>query len=224
VTPKTLLSKEGEALTQIAITPPLRLVPNLAKQDVDPHLSCSPNWFAVFTTPRHEKRIAWHCEQRQIECFLPLYRTTHRWKNRCNAQLELPLFPNYLFVRIDWRERVRVLNVSGVYRIVGEGRDPHPVPDDYIEMLRDSLSAHRMEPHLGIEIGERVRIIVGPLAGQTGILLRKKSELRVVLEVEMLARSIAVELTHEQIEPVTPRKAECGSVQFPGKSTTSIAL
>src|SRR5216683_272282 len=68
----------------------------------------SANWFAAYTNSHHEKSVASHFAERQIESFLPLYATLHRWKNRCEMNLELPLFPNYVFVRIDPSERVRI--------------------------------------------------------------------------------------------------------------------
>ena len=78
----------------------------------------SANWFAAYTHSHHEKRVASHFGERQMEAFLPLYATRHRWKNRCEVNLELPLFPNYVFVRIDPRKRVRVLEVPGVLSLL----------------------------------------------------------------------------------------------------------
>src|SRR5271165_965408 len=108
-----------------------------------------PRWYAVFTMSRHEKKITEHLGQREIESFLPLYKVKHRWKNRCTVALELPLFPNYLFVRIDPQERRRVLSVPSVVTIVSAGREPLPVADNYITALRDGLLTHRIEPHPG---------------------------------------------------------------------------
>jgi transcription antitermination factor NusG len=159
-----------------------------------------PRWCAVFTTPRHEKRIAWHFGQRQLESFLPLYRAKRRWKNRCTVTLELPLFPNYLFVRIDPRERIRVLDVPGVLSIVSSGREVLPVPDHYIASLRDGLLTHRIEPHANVETGDKVRITTGPMSGMEGVLDRQKNELRVVLRLEMIGRSVAVEVSTADIE------------------------
>ncbi len=160
----------------------------------------SPKWFAVYTTPRHEKRIATHCQQRQIESFLPLYQEVRQWKNRCKVKLDLPLFPSYLFVHIAREERFRVLNVPGVLNILGSGSDLFPVEDEYISLLRQGLDAHKIEPHPLVEIGDRVRITSGAMAGMEGILIRKKNELRVVIKVAMLERSIAVEVTSTDIE------------------------
>ena len=105
------------------------------------------NWFAAYTNSHHEKRVASHLAERQIESFLPLYATSRRWKNRCEMNLELPLFPNYVFVRIDPREDVRVLEVPDVLSLVGFGRTLAPFPDFEIEALRSGLGQRKIEPH-----------------------------------------------------------------------------
>ena len=161
-------------------------------------------WFAVYTIPRHEKRLAEHFGVRQIEYFLPLYRTLRRWKDGSRITLELPLFPNYIFVRISRRERVRVLEVPGVLSIAGCGREPVPLPDGEIEALRQGIGVAQLEPHPYLVVGERVRINAGPLAGMEGVLIRKKNSFRVVLTLSMIMQSIAVELDIEDIEPANP--------------------
>jgi|SRR5271166_1603920 len=161
-----------------------------------------PRWYAVFTMARHEKKIAWHLGQRDIESFLPLYKAKHRWKNRCTVSLELPLFPNYVFVRIDPQERRRVLSVPSVVSIVSVGREPLPVEDHYITGLRDGLLTSRIEPHPGLEVGDRVRITRGAMADMVGVLDRQKNPFRVVLSLEMIGRSVAVEVDLADIEPV----------------------
>jgi len=105
------------------------------------------NSFAVYTNSHREKRVVPHFAERQIESFLPLYATRHRWKNRCKMNLELPLFPNYVFVHIDPRERVRVLEVPGVLSLVGFGRTLAPLPDCEIEALRSGLAQRKIELH-----------------------------------------------------------------------------
>jgi transcription antitermination factor NusG len=161
-----------------------------------------PKWYAVFTMPRHEKRVAGHCTERGIESFVPLYQVRHRWKNRCTATVELPLFPNYSFVRMDVRERVQVLSLSSVRYLVSSGHEPLPVPDNYISFLRAGLLAHRIEPHPDLEVGDRVRINTGPMAGIEGILDRHKNGLRIVLKLEMIGRSIAVEVGAAEVSHV----------------------
>ncbi|MGD0416000.1 MAG: UpxY family transcription antiterminator [Terriglobales bacterium] len=161
----------------------------------------SSNWFAAYTNSHHEKRVASHFAARQVESFLPLYATRHRWKNRCEMNLELPLFPNYVFVRIDPRERVRVLEVPGVVSLVGFGRVLAPLPDFEIEALRSGLGQRKIEPHPYLVIGERVRIKCGPMAAMEGVLVRKKNNFRVVLALEVIMRCVAVEVDADDLEP-----------------------
>ncbi|MFZ0816547.1 MAG: UpxY family transcription antiterminator [Candidatus Sulfotelmatobacter sp.] len=159
-------------------------------------------WFAAYTSSRHEKRVALHFAEREIEAFLPLYATRHRWKNRCEVLVELPLFPNYVFVHMATRERVRILEVPGVLALVGAGKIPAPLPDFEIEALRNGAGRRRIEPHAYLVIGERVRIKAGPMTGMEGVLLRKKNNFRVVLALDVIMRSVAVEVDAEDLEPV----------------------
>src|SRR6266478_5383787 len=161
----------------------------------------SANWFAAYTNSHHEKRVASHFAERRIESFLPLYAALHRWKNRCEMNLELPLFPNYVFVRIDPRERVRVLEVPGVMSLVGFGRTLAPLPDFEIEALRSGLGKRKIEPHPYLVIGEPVRIKSGPMTGVEGVLVRKKNHFRVVLALELIMQSVAVEVDADDLEP-----------------------
>jgi transcription antitermination factor NusG len=156
-------------------------------------------WYATFVMSRHEKRLAGHCSERQIESFLPLYQVRHRWKNRCMATVDLPLFPNYVFMRIERQQRVQVLNLPGVLSIVSSGREMLPISDEYMTSLRDGLLAHRIKPHPNVEVGDRVCITTGPMVGMEGILCRQKNELRVVVRLEMIGRSVAVEVGAEDI-------------------------
>ena len=161
-------------------------------------------WFAVYTITRHEKRLAEHFRLRKIEHFLPLYRMLKRWKDGSRVTLDLPLFPNYIFVRILRRERVRVLEVPGVVSIAGCGRDPVPLPDSEIDALRRAVGVAQLEPHRYLIVGEKVRINAGPLAGMEGVLIRKKNSFRVVLTIRMIMQSIAVEVDVDDLEPANP--------------------
>lgn len=161
-------------------------------------------WYAVYTKPCHEKRVVKHLDVADIESFLPLYRTSRRWNNRCTVSLERPLFPNYLFVHIEPRERIRVLDLSGVLSIVGSARRPMPLPNDEIERLRSGLHLLHAQPHPVLTIGERVRVRGGPLEGMTGILAQKKNGFWVVLTVELIMKSVAVEVSTSDIEPISP--------------------
>ena len=161
-------------------------------------------WFAAYTRARHEKSVVQHFEARAVEHFLPLYTSMRRWQNR-SVQLELPLFPGYVFVRIALGVRLRVLEVPGVVRLVGFNGQPYPLEDREIESLRRGImNASRIEPYpyLNLIVGSRVRIKSGPLAGVEGKLVRKKNTYRVVLSLDLIARAAAVEVDSADIERI----------------------
>jgi transcription antitermination factor NusG len=139
---------------------------------------------------------------REVEAFLPLYAAMHRWNNGCKVKVELPLFPNYVFVRIPQQERVRVLEAPGVLSLVGSGRGPSALPDSEIEVLRTSLPLRKFEPHPYLAVGERVRIKSGPMVGMEGVLLRKRNNFRLVLTLTNVMRSVAVEVDADEVEPL----------------------
>jgi len=158
-------------------------------------------WFALYTTSRHEKRVAHHLCQRQIEYFLPLYRAQRKWSDGSRVTLDLPLFPGYLFVRVRRTERVRVLEVPGALAIVlGTGGEPAALPETAIAALRSGLEERRAEPHPLLTAGQRVRIRAGAFAGLQGIVLRSKNRCRVVLTLEHIMRSFSVELGLDDLE------------------------
>jgi transcription termination/antitermination protein NusG len=159
-------------------------------------------WFAVYTTPRHEKAVARQFEVRQLGAFLPLYRSVHRWKNGCRVSVEQPLFPNYVFVSLERGDYIRVLQTPGVLSLVGRGREPAPLPTSEIESLRSGLPLRDFEPHPYLVAGERVRIHSGALTGMVGVLVRKKNNLRVVLTLDLIMQSVSVEIGIDEIEPV----------------------
>jgi len=157
------------------------------------------NWYAAYTSARHEKSVARQLDERSINCFLPLYRSWHRWADR-RKQVELALFPGYVFVHIDPRERLRILQLPGVVRLVSFNGTPAPLPETEIEVLRNGLEQGiYAQPHPYLRAGRRVRVIRGPLAGAHGILVRKKDKLRFVISIDVLMRSVAVELDAEDI-------------------------
>jgi transcription antitermination factor NusG len=160
----------------------------------------APQWFAVFTSPRHEKRVAQHLAAREVDFFLPLYHPTHEWKHRGKMQLDLPLFPNYIFARIDRRERMRVLPVPGVLSIVGTKQELSGVPETYIDALRKGLGQYKVEPHPYLTAGERIRIVKGALAGMEGILVGRKNEFRVVIALELIRQSVVLDIDIADLE------------------------
>jgi transcription antitermination factor NusG len=160
------------------------------------------NWFAVCTRHQHEKTAARILEYKEFEVFLPLYKARHRWKDRIK-EVSLPLFPGYLFVREGFRRWLAILTTPGVSSIVSCGGQPAAIPFSEIEGVKQVVdSTLRVEPHPFLKSGDRVRVKYGPIAGVEGILLRKKNVARLVLSVEMLGKSIAVETDATDVERI----------------------
>jgi transcription antitermination factor NusG len=158
-------------------------------------------WFAVYTSPRHEKRVSQYLSLKAIEHYLPLYRTQRKWSDGSRVILDLPLFPGYLFVHIDASERVQVLQVPGVLSFVGgTGRQPASLPEAEINALRSGLPLRHAEPHPLLTVGHRARIRSGALAGMVGVVVRRKNSLRVVLTMDLIRQSIAVEVDESELE------------------------
>jgi transcription antitermination factor NusG len=125
-----------------------------------------------------------------------------RWKDR-RKELELALFPGYVFVRIALRDRLQVLQLPSVVRLVSSRGQPVPLPEKEMQGLRQGLTNQMYgEPHPYLKVGRRVRIIHGALAGAEGILLRKKDRLRVVLSIDLIMRSVAIEVDAADLELV----------------------
>ncbi len=185
-------------------------VPDSAESEalVWPADSLAPQWYAAYTRAQHEKSVVQQLEQRAIENFLPLYETVRRWKDR-RMRLQLPLFPGYVFVRIVLSERLNVLRVPSVVRLVGFNGRLTPVPKEEVESLRRAIvEGVRAEPHRYLRVGRRVRITEGALAGREGLLVRWKGNLRVVLSTELIQRSILVDVDVSSVVPIHRRAGE----------------
>lgn len=153
-----------------------------------------PRWYAAYTSANHEKRVAEQLGVRNVEHFLPLYASVRRWKDR-RVTLQLPLFPGYVFVRMALRDRLIVQQVPGLARLVGFNGEPAALRDEEIGALRASLaSGVCVKPHPYLQVGRRVQVKSGPMTGLQGILLKRKGRLRVVISIELIQRSVAMEM------------------------------
>lgn len=157
-------------------------------------------WYAVSVRPRHEQLVSRYLEYQGLNYFLPVYRSVHRWKDR-RKELDMVLFPGYVFVSLNLRHRLRVLQAPGVVQFVTFQGQPASVPDSDIRALEASMSAGlRPQPHPYLHQGRRVRIKHGPLAGAEGILVRRKERFRLVLSIDLIMRSVMVEVDEADVE------------------------
>lgn len=159
-------------------------------------------WYALYTAPRHEKFVADQMTLRGITCFVPLYRSMRRWKDR-RKELALVLFPGYVFVQIALHNRLQVLQLPGAVRLVTFNGQPAALPEEEIQNLRSRLSGSRgVEPHPYLRVGRRVRVKSGPLEGLEGVIQRNKDRCRIVFSIHLIARSVAVEVDESDVECV----------------------
>ncbi len=157
-------------------------------------------WYAVYTRSRHEHLVKKQLDHKGIVNFLPLYAKISQWKDR-KKEIHLPLFPGYVFVKIAVQERMEVLKSFGAVHIVGDGCTPLPIEDEQIENVRAFIERGlACDPHPYLNVGNRVRIHAGPLRGFEGILIRMKNRYRFVLSVDLIQRSVAVEIDCSTIE------------------------
>ena len=164
---------------------------------LEPQIS---RWYAAYTYPRHEKFVSKQLEDRGIESFLPVYRSVRRWKDR-RKEIELVLFPSYVFVRIPLADRFRVLGLPGLVRLVSFNGQPASLPEREIEGLRNGLEGGLFaEPHPYLQVGRRVRVSRGPMAGLEGVLIRKKDKFRIVILLEAIMHSVALEIDSADVD------------------------
>jgi transcription antitermination factor NusG len=173
-------------------------------QDLESH------WYAIYTRHQHEKTVAQILTEKGFDTFLPLYATTHKWKDRTKA-LTLPLFPCYVFLKGGIERRLQIITTPGIHGLVSSAGQPAAIPDVEIETIRRVVeSGTRVEIHPFLKCGNWVRVKCGPLAGVEGILVRKKNVSRLVLTVEILGTAAAIEVAAFQVEALgLSRQKDC---------------
>jgi transcription antitermination factor NusG len=177
----------------------------VTSQSIDVGMHEASPWWVLYTRHQHEKTVAEMLSAKDFEVFLPLYESVRRWKDR-KKLLTLPLFPCYVFVRGGLDRRLQVVTTPGIHTILFHGESVAIVPEAEIQAIRKAVEGpFRVEPHPFLKCGEWVRVTRGSLEGVEGILIRKKNLYRLVLSVDMMAQSVAVEIDATDVEPVAAR-------------------
>jgi len=157
-------------------------------------------WLAIHTRYQHEQLAARSLAYKGFEVFLPQYTVVRRWSDR-KKELPAPLFPGYVFLRNELEGHLQILTTPGVLGLVGFAGAPAVIPEAEIDAVRRTLARSlRVAPHPFLQCGDLVRIKSGPLEGIEGILLRNKGQLRLVLSVQLLQKSVAVEVDAWMVE------------------------
>jgi transcription antitermination factor NusG len=160
-------------------------------------------WFALRVKSRHEKAVALAARGKGFEEFLPLYRWRQTWSDR-SKWVEMPLFPGYVFCRLDPARRLPLLTIPGVLNFVSMGRTPVPIEDAEIASVQAAIRSDLVtEPCSFVDGGQRVRLERGPLAGTEGVLIEAAERHQVVVSLTILRRSIAVNIERRWVEPLS---------------------
>ncbi len=171
--------------------------------DCPPQVECL-SWFAVQTKPRHEKKVSVELSEKGLQSFLPVQRQRRQWSDR-QKWIDLPLFSNYVFVRLaeGVEPRTRVLRTFGVIRFAGAPGHGTPIPEEQIDNLH-AIASQRIPlvPLSYINVGEKVRICGGALEGIEGFLVAIKDDRRLVVSVDLIQRSVAIQLEGIEVERV----------------------
>lgn len=163
----------------------------------------TPRWYGIRTRSNCEKVAATALESKTYETYMPTYRSRRKWSDR-TIEIERPLFPGYVFCRLNLGERLLpILTTPGVVSLIGFGSEPAAIPDTEIEAVkRMQQSACGAEPYPFVTEGERIRITGGSLKGLEGIVLKKRNVWRMIVSVMLLQRSISIEIDRESISRI----------------------
>jgi transcription antitermination factor NusG len=172
-------------------------------------------WFALRVKSRCEKVVAAGAHHKGFEEFLPLYQGRHRWSDRYKS-VEVPLFQGYVFCRLNPDRRLPLLTIPGALYFVGVGKTPLPIDDAEIASIQTAMRSELpAEPWPFLEIGHRVRLEKGPLAGLEGFLVQSRKQHRIVVSVTVLRRSVAVEIDRQWVRPLDMEDPAMGISQAP---------
>jgi transcription antitermination factor NusG len=162
-----------------------------------------PLWFAVGVKPRHEKAVGDRMSAHGLESFVPVFRERRVWSDRMKL-VDMPLFAGYAFCRFQYADRLTVRNIQGVTAILGGGRIFSPIDDDQIAALKTLSNSGAARPCAYLLPGQTVQVERGPFAGIRGLVLRSKGVTSLVVSLEILQRSVAVEVDADSVAPVRP--------------------
>ncbi len=159
-------------------------------------------WYAIRTRSRHEKLVNQQLTSRGIEAFLPLTDRRRRWKDRWKT-VSFPLFSGYCFARFRYQDRLTVQTAVGAVQILGINGEATPIPDHEIEAVRQLVtSTLPFDPHPYLKEGMEVEVVLGPLAGIRGVLVRKGDRARLVVAIHLIQQAASVELDAADVLPV----------------------
>jgi transcription antitermination factor NusG len=167
------------------------------------HSDQEARWFALKVRSCHENTASLALKSRGFTEFMPTCSVRRRWSDRFK-DIDVPLFPGYVFCRFNPKNKLPVLNLPGVTGVVSFGQGPHPLDESEIDRIRTLVeSGLPVQPWPYLHVGERVRIGSGALSGLEGVLVQVKNEFRLVVSLNLLQRSVAVEVDSDRVHSIS---------------------
>jgi transcription antitermination factor NusG len=183
--------------------PPVQIdLESAARHHVGVETAAADRWYALFVRSRHEKAVENSLKSKRYNVFSPSYRTKRKRVDRI-AEIEVPLFPGYVFCQFDPSKRLPILMTPGVVGVVGRGTRPDPVDDTEIDSIRTvALAGRSVQPWPFLKLGQRIRMQSGPLTGIEGIFLRVQDDDHLIVSVTLLQRAVSVVIEEDSVSPV----------------------
>jgi transcription antitermination factor NusG len=176
-----------------------------------PNTDFERHWYALRVKPQHERTVSYALQKRGIDRYVPLYKSLRRWADSFK-ELELPIFPGYLFCRLTTSDMPGVLATPAVYQLVGIGDEPSPIAEDELHTIQRIESAGLpIVPWPWLKEGQQVQIARGPLAGVTGLLAGTAKSWHVVVNIQLLRRGVAVAVDRGDLAPMAATAASAGA-------------
>lgn len=173
----------------------------LPEVTIAPAIPDERRWYAVYTYPQHEKVVAEQLETKSVEAFLPTCSSRRRWKDR-SVEIARPLFPGYVFTRISSGDRIKVVSIPSVVRILSFNGRPAEISEQEIESVRLCVGGGaRLEAHPFPEVGERVRVSSGAFEGVEGVVVDRKNKCKIIVSISLIHQAVALEIDASRLEP-----------------------
>jgi transcription antitermination factor NusG len=159
-----------------------------------------PKWHVVYTLPRSERKVASHVFDMGIEAYLPLQKEVRQWSDR-KRKIEIPLFPNYVFIRIDEVLKSSLYSVREVVKFVSVDKKPVIVKDEVIESIKKVLSGdHGVRSDDYFQKGAYVKIHHGKFAGLEGMILEKRGNSRLLIQIRGIMKAFSFDISAQDVD------------------------
>jgi transcription antitermination factor NusG len=199
-----------EAWSEKACPPGQVDLESTARHPFGVETAAADRWYALFVRSRHEKTVENSLKSKRYNVFSPSYRTKRKRVDRI-AEIEVALFPGYVFCQFDPSKRLPILMTPGVVGVVGRGNRPDPVEDTEIDSIRTvALAGRSVQPWPFLRLGQRIRMQSGPLTGIEGIFLRIQDENHLIVSVTLLQRAVSVVIEKDSVSPVFSGESHTG--------------